>query len=68
MHYESWGKMHWMSIRKVDFLGDMKFALSRHEIIFGIHVGRQQFHVTKNHDHVGFCASTTYDMKVYLSS
>ena len=55
-------------IRKVDLLADMKFALSRHEIILGIHVGRLQFHVTKYHVHVGFCASTTYDMKVYLST
>jgi len=55
-------------IRKVDLLGDMKFALSRHESFLGIHVGRQKFHVTTTQFHVGFCASTTYDMKVYLSS
>jgi len=28
-------------IRKVDLLGDMKFALSRHEIVSGFHVGGQ---------------------------
>jgi len=42
----------------------MKFAPSRHEIVSGFHVGGQQFHVATTQFHDGFCASTTYDMKV----